>query len=99
MNSQRSDQKRGDVKEAERLMERDVPNSEEAPQEGSHTQKPKPYRPDENVDGQKSHSTSPAHNTSMKNAPFSGAQVVKEKKAHKENIDQESDKADPKSSE
>ncbi|WP_447555229.1 hypothetical protein [Vreelandella sp. EE22] len=94
-NSQNCDE----AKKAEKLMDKDVPNSEEAPQKGSQTQKPQPYRPDENVDDQEHQSSTPAHNTSMKQTPFSGAQVVKEKKSHKDNIDEKSDEADPKGSE
>ncbi len=83
---------------ARQAMQKDTPSNEHNSQP-SH-EEPKPYRPDENVDNQKStHSRkAPAHNNSMDKTPVSGAQFVKEKKAHKDNIDKESDKTDPKAS-
>jgi hypothetical protein len=83
---------------ARQAIQKDTPSNESGSQPGH--EEPKPYRPDENVDNQKSkHSRKePGHNNSMDKTPVSGAQFVKEKKAHKDNIDKESDKADPKAS-
>ncbi|MCB8888148.1 hypothetical protein [Vreelandella malpeensis] len=99
MMSNEHDQKKSDeASKAKKLVDRDTDSSAPS-RKGATSGAPAPYRPDENVDNQKKHSSTPAHNTSMKSAPFPGAQVVKEKKAHKENIDRQSDEADPKGSE
>ncbi|MGQ7261222.1 hypothetical protein [Vreelandella sp. V005] len=101
MNRQSTD-KREESQKAKQLLDKDMPNDDQqAGREGSHKEEPQPFRPDENVDNQKAdkNSSSPDHNTSLEAAPFSGAQLAKEKKAHKDNIDQKTDEADPKSSE
>jgi len=83
---------------ARQAMQKDTPSNEPGSQP-SH-EEPKPYLPDENVDNQKSKDSrkEPGHNNSMDETPVSGAQFVKEKKAHKDNIDKESDDTDPKAS-
>ncbi|RUR34154.1 hypothetical protein [Vreelandella nanhaiensis] len=100
-----SDEQRNKGEEAQKakqVVDKDTPHDGgHAAQEASHNEKPRPYRPDANVDNQKSEESrsEPGHNTSGKTAPFSGAQVVKEKRAHKDNIDKKSDEADPQGSE
>lgn len=86
---------------AKNLVDKDMPNNKSADREVSHDQEPQPFRPEENVDNQKSEnsSSSPAHNTSIKETPIPGAQLAKEKKTHKENIDQKANESDPKGSE
>lgn len=86
------------AQKAQRLLDKDVPNGDpKTRQTSSSNEEPRPFRPDENVDNQKDASSrsQPEHNTSIEEAPFSGAQVSKEKRAHKTNIDRESDEADP----
>ena len=102
MNHQSTDNKSNETKKAEQLIDKDMPNVDEnTDHKGAHHQEPKPFRPDENVDNQKAEGSpsSPAHNTSIKETPIPGAQLAKEKKMHKDNIDQKSAKADPKGSE
>lgn len=88
---------------ARQAMQKDTPSSEAGsqpnPGQSSH-EEPKPYRPDENVDNQKSkHSRKePGHNNAMDKTPVPGAQLTREKKAHKDNIDKESDNSNPKAS-
>ncbi|MBZ5488099.1 hypothetical protein HW452_11250 [Halomonas aquamarina] len=87
---------------AEQVVDKDTPNSDDpTTQKASPNEEPRPFRPDENVDNQKDEDarSEPGHNTSGEAAPFSGAQVVKEKRAHKDNIDRKSDEADPQGSE
>lgn len=93
--------KASETQKAKNLIDKDMPSHKSADHEGTHNQEPRPFRPDENVDNQKSEksSSSPAHNTSINETPIQGAQLAKEKKAHKDNIDQKTDKADPKGSE
>ena len=100
MNRQSTD-KREERQKAKQLLDKDMPtDNQQAGHEGSHHEEPKPFRPDENVDNQKADkNSSPSHNTSLEAAPFSGAQLAKEKKAHKDNIDKKTDEVDPKSSE
>ena len=86
------------AQKAKRLLDKDVPNGDpQAEKTDSSNGEPRPFRPDENVDNQKDASSrsQPEHNTSGKEAPFQGAQVAKEKRAHKTNIDRESDEATP----
>ena len=99
-----SDEQRNKGEEAQKakqVVDKDTPSDVDTSQKASHHEEPRPYRPDENVDNQKSDESrsEPGHNTSGKTAPFSGAQVVKEKRAHKDNIDKKSDEADPQGSE
>lgn len=99
-----SDEQRNKSEEAQKAkqaMNKDTPRDADAPQKVSQHEEPRPYRPDANVDNQKNEESrsEPGHNTSGKAAPIPGAQVVKEKRAHKDNIDQKSDEADPKGSE
>ena len=101
MNRQSTD-KREERQKAKQLLDKDMPNDDQPTgREGSHHEEPQPFRPDENVDNQKANKnpSSPGHNTSLEAAPFSGAQLAKEKKAHKDNIDKKTDEVDPKSSE
>ncbi|PRY63489.1 hypothetical protein B0H98_10884 [Vreelandella songnenensis] len=99
------DGKRNESEEAQKakqVVDKDTPNADDpATQKASYGEEPRPFRPDENVDNQKDEkpSSTPHHNTSGKTAPFSGAQVVKEKRAHKDNIDEKTDEADPQGSE
>lgn len=90
-----------EAQKAKEVVNKDTPRGDDAAQKASHHDELRPYRPDENVDNQKSPDarSEPGHNTSGKAAPIPGAQVVKEKRAHKDNIDQQSDEADPKGSE
>ncbi|MBP5981720.1 MAG: hypothetical protein KA748_16125 [Halomonas sp.] len=99
-----SDEQRNKGEEAQKakqVMDKDTPRDADVPQKASQHEEPRPYRPDANVDNQKSEKSrsEPGHNTSGKTTPIPGAQVAKEKRAHKDNIDQKSDKADPKGSE
>jgi len=103
MNDNADSQKKSDeeVNKAKNTMDKDTPSSTETPsRKAADQEEPRPYRPDENVDNQKSEKSrkEPGHNSSIKEAPFPGAQVAKDKTAHKENIDEKSDKADPKAS-
>lgn len=99
-----SDEQRNKGEEAQKAkqtIDKDTPHGADAQQKASQHEEPRPYRPDANVDNQKSEESrsEPGHNTSGKTTPIPGAQVVKEKRAHKNNIDQKSDEADPKGSE
>ncbi|WP_276232550.1 hypothetical protein [Salinicola salarius] len=102
--SRETDNAEGSAKErqqAKKAMDKDTPDGAESRQAaGSHHEEPKPYRPDANVDNQKSAKSrhTPAHNDTVKETPVPGAQLAKEKKAHKANINEKADKADPKAS-
>ncbi|RUR39124.1 hypothetical protein [Vreelandella populi] len=90
-----------EAQKAKQVIDKDTPRDADTPQKASQHEEPRPYRPDANVDNQKSEESrsEPGHNTSGKTAPYSGTQVVKEKRAHKDNIDKKSDEADPQGSE
>lgn len=100
-----SDQQKNKGEEAQKakqVVNKDTPlANDDGKQKASHHEEPRPYRPDENVDNQKSKKSrsEPGHNTSIKETPIPGAQVAKEKRAHKDNIVNKSDEADPKGSE
>jgi hypothetical protein len=87
--------------QAKKAMDKDTPDAAEGRKAAqSHHEEPTPYRPDENVDNQKSAKSrhTPHHNDTVKETPVPGAQLAKEKKAHKSNINDKADKADPKAS-
>lgn len=101
MNRQQNE-KRDETQKARKLIDKDMSDADTSSgHKGSLDQKPQPFRPDENVDNQKAENnpSSPAHNTSMKETPIPGAQLAKEKKAHKDNIDRKTDEVDPQGSE
>ncbi len=78
---------------ARRLTERDTPD--DAPEQGSQASSDtgEVYRPDANVDDQKHSGKKPGIDTRRDTAPVGGAQVARDKTAHKENIDDKADKA------
>lgn len=87
---------------ARQLIDKDIPDvNESTGRKQPDDQEPQPFRPDENVDNQKSAKSrpTPSHNTSIKDTPIQGAQLAKEKRAHKKNIDKKSAQANPKGSE
>lgn len=97
-----SDKETEETQKAKQLVDKDVPNADKnAEYKGSHQQEPRPFRPNENVDNQKSEKSRsvPSHNTSIKETPIQGAQLAKEKKSHKDDINKKADEADPKGSE
>ncbi|MDQ7735766.1 hypothetical protein QT231_23995 [Halomonas sp. SpR1] len=94
-------EKTSETQKAKKLIDKDVPDADKsANHEESRNQEPQPFRPDENVDNQKAvhNSSSPAHNTSIKETPIPGAQLSKEKKTHKDNIENKTKKASSKAS-
>lgn len=98
MNHRQTD-KSSETQKAKKLIDKDMPSDDNSPDnEESRSQEPKPFRPDENVDNQKAaqNPSSPAHNTSIKETPIPGAQLAKEKKTHKENIENKTKKASSK---
>lgn len=100
MNHRKTD-KSSETKKAQKLIDKDMPSGDNSPDhEESRNQEPQPFRPDENVDNQKAvqNPSSPAHNTSIKETPIPGAQLAKEKKKHKDNIKNKTNKASSKDS-
>lgn len=92
-------QKNGqEAQKAKQVIDQDTPVDESSMQAAQRHEQPQPFRPNENVDNQKAAKSrpQPSHNTSIKETPIRGAQLAKEKHAHKENIDKKSDEADPK---
>lgn len=90
---------------SKRAMSKDMPGgarkvSEKSGSKNASAKEPEPYMKDENIDNQKSRKSrkTPGHNDTVKKASIPGAQLVKEKKAHKSNINEKADKADPKAS-
>jgi hypothetical protein len=51
------------------------------------------YRPDANVDDQKHSGKKPGIDTRRETTPVGGAQVVRDKSSHKENIDDQAERA------
>lgn len=100
-----SDEQRNKGEEAQKakqVVDKDTSHDgADAAQKASDHEQPRPYRPDANVDNQKSEKSrsEPGHNTSGKVTPIPGAQLAKEKRAHKDNINKKSDEADPQGSE
>lgn len=95
----KSTEKANETQKAKKLINKDIPNTENsADHEALYNQEPPPFRPDENVDNQKSEKDklSPDHNTSIKETPIPGVQLTEEKKTHKENINQKTNKASSK---
>ncbi|WP_277811152.1 hypothetical protein [Chromohalobacter canadensis] len=83
-------------KKAAKTTKRDIPSDSQ--QKTSELQgEPEPYRKEENVDNQKARGNpkEPGHNNSLDKAPFSGGQLSKEKKVHKDNINEKSDRTNP----
>lgn len=79
---------------ARRLTERDTPSG--APQRGASTteaDREATYRPDANVDNEKHSAKKPGIDTRGEMTPVSGAQVVRDKTAHKQNINEKADQA------
>lgn len=87
---------------ARKLIDKDIPDdNKNTERKEPYGQEPQPFRPDENVDNQEAEKSrsAPSHNTSITETPIQGAQLAKEKKAHKDDIDKKADEADPKGSE
>ncbi|TVP51090.1 MAG: hypothetical protein EA345_03395 [Halomonas sp.] len=90
---------RDEAQKAKQVIDKDAPNDEAASmQQVSRREEAQTFRPDENVDNQKAAKSrpQPSHNTSIKETPVRGAQLAKEKHAHKDNIDKKTDEAAPK---
>lgn len=86
---------------ARQAIDKDTPENAESHEDAEKNHgEPPPFRPNENVDNQKSAKSrkTPSHNNPVKKTPVPGAQVVKEKKAHKANINEKAKDADPKAS-
>lgn len=80
---------------ARRVTERDIPDEPAAGHdegEGSPAQDDV-YRPEANVDDQKHRAKKPGIDTRRDVTPVSGAQVARDKTAHKENIDAKAERA------
>lgn len=91
----------GERHKARQAIDKDTPeNARSAEDAGKNHGEPLPFRPNENVDNQKSAKSrkTPSHNNPVKETPIPGAQAVKEKKAHKANINEKANNADPKAS-
>lgn len=101
-----ADQKSASESEkSRRAMSKDMPGgtgkvAERSDSKNTSPKEPEPYLKDENVDNQKSRKSrkTPGHNDTVKKTPVPGAQLAKEKKAHKDNINKKADEADPKAS-
>lgn len=80
---------------ARRLTERDVPDEPAAAQKGGRDSAAQDdvYRPDANVDDQKHRAEKPGIDTRRDVTPVGGAQVARDKTAHKENIDDKAEQA------
>lgn len=86
----------GDKAKAHDVMRHDVPDyATKREAERPSDDRDKVYRPDENVDNEKSPEgqVSPGHNSSIEQTPYSGVQV-KDKPQQKKNINEKSDEAD-----
>ena len=86
-----------DTAKARDVMRRDTPEGapERGPKGASSDDRDKVYRPDENVDNQKSPEGQghTGHNSSIRQTPLPGGQV-KEKSSQKKNIDDKADDAE-----
>ncbi|MDX5379004.1 MAG: hypothetical protein LPK08_15980 [Halomonas sp.] len=80
---------------ARRLTERDAPDAESAGRKGGRDSPAQDdvYRPDANVDDQKHSARKPGVDTRRETTPVGGAQVVRDKTAHKDNIDAQAERA------
>lgn len=85
-----------DAAKASDVVKRDTPKKEEkypsSPAEEALDDRDKAYRPDENVDNEKSPEgqVDPGHNSSIEQTPISGRQL-KEKSSQKKNIREEAE--------
>ncbi|WP_111415417.1 hypothetical protein [Billgrantia lactosivorans] len=80
---------------ARRLTERDTPDEAAAGHKGGRhaSAQDDVYRPDANVDDQKHSAKKPGIDTRRETTPVRGAQVAGDKTAHKENIDDQAERA------
>ena len=81
-------------KGARRLTERDTPH--DAPKRGASTteaDRDAVYRPDANVDNEKHSGKKPGIDTHRDMTPVGGAQIVRDKRSHKQNINEKADQA------
>ncbi|MGQ4878246.1 hypothetical protein ACOJCM_06700 [Billgrantia sp. LNSP4103-1] len=81
---------------ARRLTERDIPDDSSAGHKGGRDSPAQDgvYRPDANIDDQKHNAKKPGIDTRSRDVtPVGGAQVTRDKSAHKENIDDKAEKA------
>lgn len=96
VNTGTEDGKKKDVDKAHELVERDTPDEAERQQaEKPGDDRDKVYRPDENVDNQKSPKgrTEPEHQKFTDKASIPGSQA-REKTSQKDNINDKADDAD-----
>lgn len=97
VNTGTADGKHKDADKARELVDRDTPENAEAQGEAQQpgNDRDKVYRPDENVDNQKSSEgrAEPAHQKFIDKASVPGGQV-KEKSSQKDNINDEAEDAD-----
>lgn len=94
--------RKANAKKAENVVDRDIPSPTYSNDEGvasSAQTPPDQKKRDSNNKGERNKRSTPQHNTSMKEAPFSGVQLSKEKKAHKRNIREKSESEPPHSNE
>ncbi|MDO0946876.1 hypothetical protein [Chromohalobacter israelensis] len=90
------------AKKAENVVDKDIPsptypNDKKAVSSVEMPSDEKKEHP--NDQGERNKRSTPQHNTSMKEAPFPGVQLSKEKKAHKRNIREKSESEPPHSNE
>ncbi|MGL6213940.1 hypothetical protein [Billgrantia desiderata] len=87
---------------ARRLTERDAPDAHDPnanPSDGAGRKggrspdQAEVYRPDANVDDQKHSARKPGIDTRRETTPVGGAQVASDKTSHKENIDDQAERA------
>lgn len=96
-NTGTEDGKNTDKDKARDLMQRDTPDDAEKRQaEKPGDDRDKVYRPEENVDNQKSSKgrAEPGHQTSIDKTPLSGSQTQKDKSSQKDNINDTADDAE-----
>ncbi|WP_128689833.1 hypothetical protein [Chromohalobacter israelensis] len=94
--------RKANAKKAANVVDRDIPSptssNDKKVASSAETPPDKKEEPSNNKSKSNKRST-PQHNTSMKEAPFSGVQLSKEKKAHKRNIREKSESDPPHSNE
>lgn len=80
---------------ARRLIDRDIPDEPTAGHKGDRGSPAQDdvYRPDANVDDQKHSAKKPGIDTRRGTTPVRGTQVARDKTAHKENIDEQAERA------
>ncbi|NIC06923.1 hypothetical protein [Billgrantia bachuensis] len=80
---------------ARRLTDRDIPDEPTAGHKGGRGSPAQDdvYRPDANVDDQKHSAKKPGIDTRRETTPVRGTQVARDKTAHKENIDEQAERA------